>query len=91
MSGELLSADYEATVGAMNRWRKVNMRGNEAGDPARAAKILLRIVENPNPPLRLLLGAGAVAAAEKTSLERAAEAAEWASVSRSADFPADER
>jgi NAD(P)-dependent dehydrogenase (short-subunit alcohol dehydrogenase family) len=86
-----VSPDYEATVGAMNRWRQVNMRGNEAGDPARAAKILLSIVNHPNPPLRLLLGAGAVAAAEKASAARAAEAAEWAPVSRSADFPADER
>ena len=41
------------------------------------------------PPLRLLLGAGAVEMAEKASEARAAETRQWADVSRSADFPAE--
>jgi hypothetical protein len=54
----------------------------------RAAHILLDVVNNPDPPLRLLLGAAAVDSARKSSAERAAEAEAWAGVSRSADFPA---
>jgi NAD(P)-dependent dehydrogenase (short-subunit alcohol dehydrogenase family) len=82
-----VSADYEQTVGTMNRWRTEH-DGQQQGDPARAARILLGIVAEPEPPLRLLLGAGAVASAEQSSATRAAEAAKWAEISRSADFPA---
>jgi NAD(P)-dependent dehydrogenase (short-subunit alcohol dehydrogenase family) len=82
-----VSPDYEQTVGRMNAFRK-ETDGTWAGDPARAARILLDIVNHPDPPLRLLLGAVAVDQAERASIERAAEAAEWAEVSRSADFPA---
>ncbi|WP_328609665.1 oxidoreductase [Amycolatopsis sp. NBC_00345] len=77
--------DYEETVGAMNRGRAG--AATWPGDPARAAKIILDVVAHPEPPLRLLLGATAVELAAKSSAERAAEAAEWADVSRAADFP----
>jgi NAD(P)-dependent dehydrogenase (short-subunit alcohol dehydrogenase family) len=78
--------DYDATVGAMNRYREANS-DNQPGDPARAARIIMEVAALDEPPLRLLLGAGAVATAEKSSETRAAEAREWAEVSRSADFP----
>ncbi len=82
-----VSPDYEQTVGRMNTFRR-QTAGTWPGDPARAARILLGIVSHPDPPLRLLLGAGAVDSAEKSAAERGAEAAAWADVSRSADFPA---
>jgi NAD(P)-dependent dehydrogenase (short-subunit alcohol dehydrogenase family) len=85
MSFHPVGADYDKTVGAMNRWRAEHV-GTEPGDPARAARILLDLVANPEPPLRLLLGAAAVEAAQRSSESRAAEAAKWADVSRSADF-----
>ena len=78
--------DYDGTVGAMNRYREATVDG-WPGDPARAAAIIVDISRLDEPPLRLLLGAGAVDAAEKASQVRAAEAARWADVSRSADFP----
>lgn len=78
--------DYEQTVGAMNR-RRAGFDRTAPGDPARAARIVLDIVDLDEPPLRLLLGADAVAIADRSSRERAAEAAQWAEVSRSADFP----
>jgi NAD(P)-dependent dehydrogenase (short-subunit alcohol dehydrogenase family) len=81
-----VSPDYEQTVGTMNSFRR-DSEGTQQGDPARAARILIGIVNHPEPPLRLLLGAGAVAAAQQASEARAAEAAQWADVSRSADFP----
>jgi hypothetical protein len=70
----------------MNRYRESTV-DTWPGDPARAARILTDIVRLDEPPLRLLLGAGAVESAAKASRARAAEAEEWADVSRSADFP----
>jgi NAD(P)-dependent dehydrogenase (short-subunit alcohol dehydrogenase family) len=80
--------DYDETVGSMNRYRESTV-ANWPGDPARAAKIIVDIVRLDQPPLRLLLGAGAVSSAEQASKSRAEEAVQWAEVSRSADFPAD--
>ncbi|SED48983.1 oxidoreductase [Rhodococcus koreensis] len=87
MQRSSVGPDYEATVGAMNRYRE-DSDGTQPGDPARAARIIMDVVAAEDAPLRLLLGAGAVAMAEKSSRERAAEALAWADVSRSADFPA---
>ncbi|MGW5149754.1 oxidoreductase [Rhodococcus koreensis] len=87
MQRSAVGPDYEATVGAMNRYRE-DSDGTQPGDPARAARIIMDVVAAEDAPLRLLLGAGAVAMAEKSSRERAAEALAWADVSRSADFPA---
>ncbi|MDT7665631.1 MAG: hypothetical protein QOD04_5187 [Pseudonocardiales bacterium] len=84
-----VGADYEQTVGAMHRFRE-SSDGKQAGDPARAARIIIDIVALDEPPLRLLLGAGAVEAVDKSSRSRAEEAERWAEVSRSADFPAGE-
>jgi NAD(P)-dependent dehydrogenase (short-subunit alcohol dehydrogenase family) len=81
-----VGADYDATVGAMNRFRESTV-STWRGDPKRAAGILLDVVDLKEPPLRLLLGNGAVESAEKSSRERAAEAERWAALSRSADFP----
>jgi NAD(P)-dependent dehydrogenase (short-subunit alcohol dehydrogenase family) len=80
--------DYEATVGQMNRYRESTV-ADWAGDPKRAAQIIVAIVGLADPPLRLLLGAGAVESAARSSRARAAEAERWAAVSRSADFGAE--
>jgi NAD(P)-dependent dehydrogenase (short-subunit alcohol dehydrogenase family) len=81
-----VGADYEDTVGAMNRFRESTV-STWRGDPKRAANILVDLVDLDEPPLRLLLGEGAVTSADRSSRERAAEAERWAAVSRSADFP----
>jgi NAD(P)-dependent dehydrogenase (short-subunit alcohol dehydrogenase family) len=82
--------DYEETVGVINRYRREN-DGTQPGDPARAAKIIIDVVGADDPPRRLILGSDAVAAAQKAAADRAAETEKWADVSRSADYPADER
>ena len=79
--------DYEQTVGAMNHLHAAS-NGHQPGDPARAAQIIISIVNLDEPPRRLLLGAHAVDSAAEASRGRAAEADEWADLSRSADFPA---
>jgi NAD(P)-dependent dehydrogenase (short-subunit alcohol dehydrogenase family) len=86
MHASTVGADYEDTVGAMNHFRESTV-STWRGDPKRAANILLDLVDLDDPPLRLLLGDGAVRSADTSSRERAAEAEQWAEVSRSADFP----
>jgi NAD(P)-dependent dehydrogenase (short-subunit alcohol dehydrogenase family) len=81
-----VGADYDETVGAVNRFRESTV-ATWRGDPRRAANIIVDVVDLEEPPLRLLLGAGAVESAERSSRERAAEADKWAEISRSADFP----
>ena len=84
-----VGADYDETVGKMNRYRESTV-DRWQGDPVRAAKVILDIVDLEEPPLHLLLGAGAVEAAATSSEARAAEAAHWAELSRSVDFPTGE-
>jgi NAD(P)-dependent dehydrogenase (short-subunit alcohol dehydrogenase family) len=78
--------DYEQTVGEVNRMREATAAG-WPGDPVRAAKTILEVVDMPEPPLRLLLGASAVDLAVRSAGERTAEAQRWADLSRAADFP----
>jgi NAD(P)-dependent dehydrogenase (short-subunit alcohol dehydrogenase family) len=82
-----VGADYEDTVGAMNRYRQEN-NGTQPGDPARAARVIIDVVGHDTPPRRLLLGAQAVTAALTAGEARAEETRKWAEASRAADFPA---
>jgi len=82
-----VSPDYDLSVGRMIRSRDAT-DGRQAGDPVRAAALIIGIARLDEPPLRLLLGAGALESAETASRARAAEAEEWSAVSRSADFGA---
>lgn len=84
-----VEADCEPNVGEANRSRESTV-ATWAGDPERAAQIIVEITRLDHPPLRLLLSAGAVASAERASKARAAEAEQWADLSRSADFPESE-
>jgi NAD(P)-dependent dehydrogenase (short-subunit alcohol dehydrogenase family) len=80
-----IPADYDGTIGAMDR-RMRRGAGGSAGDPARAAEIIVTTVKRDNPPTHLLLGVNAVEMAIDYSNRQLAEAAAWAAVSRSADF-----
>jgi NAD(P)-dependent dehydrogenase (short-subunit alcohol dehydrogenase family) len=81
-----IPAEYEQTVGAMARFRS---GATAAGDPARAAEILVRLVRRRDLPSHLILGAGAVQMAQRYSRSQLAEADAWTQVSRSADFDQD--
>jgi NAD(P)-dependent dehydrogenase (short-subunit alcohol dehydrogenase family) len=84
-----VGADYEQTVGAMNTYRAQN-NGTQPGDPVRAAKVLVDVVNADDPPRRLLLGAQAVTMALEAGEARAVETRKWAEASGAADFPAGE-
>jgi NAD(P)-dependent dehydrogenase (short-subunit alcohol dehydrogenase family) len=78
---------YEQTVGRMNAYR-VDVDGKQPGDPDRAATAIMSLVDAADPPVRLVLGSDALAAARRASAARAEEADAWASVSESTDFTA---
>ncbi|KAI7260671.1 hypothetical protein KC345_g10013 [Hortaea werneckii] len=77
--------DYEDTVGQM--YKHLSERaGKEAGDPVRAAQAVITIVNEENPPLRLLLGKSAVQFAKANDQAKLAETGRWEALSLSADF-----
>ncbi|WP_086725270.1 SDR family NAD(P)-dependent oxidoreductase [Streptomyces carpinensis] len=76
---------YDETVGAMNRRVRQSTDG-AAGDPERAAGIIVRTVRRGQVPSHLLLGANAAEMALDYSRRQLSEATAWEKVSRSADF-----
>ena len=53
--------EYDQTAGNMRRYFE-GQDGKQKGDPLRAVRAMMQVVDSPNPPLRLLLGAFASAA-----------------------------
>lgn len=62
------------------------MNGNQAGDPAKLAKGLVKVVNFENPPLRLLISKGAIPAVENYYNTRFNEFEHWKDVSADSDF-----
>jgi NAD(P)-dependent dehydrogenase (short-subunit alcohol dehydrogenase family) len=80
-----IPADYDTTIGVMHRRMRDNTAG-AAGDPVRAAEIIVRAVKRADPPAHLLVGVNAVEMALDYSRRQIDEATAWEKVSRSADF-----
>ena len=78
------SADYRSTVQSILDYHK--QAGNEPGDPAKAAQAIITIVNEANPPLRLLLGKDAVQLARRIDQAKLAETDRWEQLSSSTDF-----
>lgn len=75
---------YADTVGAMNTVRTSDAVA--AGDPARAADILVRMSRRTHLPYHLPLGVNAVDGSIRQDESLLAEDRIWAEVGRSADF-----
>ena len=75
---------YADTVGAMNTVRTSD--AVSAGDPARAADILVRMSRHADLPYHLPLGVNAVEGSIRQDETLLAEDRKWAAVGRSADF-----
>lgn len=75
---------YEASVGAIRSYLR---SGNYTpmGDPDKAAKAMIRLVEDPQPPVHLVLGSEAVAILKAADAARKAELEKWMPVSISTD------
>ncbi|WP_327035782.1 oxidoreductase [Micromonospora ureilytica] len=87
MSALPISEPYRPVIDpAVQRLRQAS--GAQPGDPARAAQAIIRITRVDDPPLRLLLGADAVAAAGAAADTLAASDARWRELSESIAFDA---
>ena len=79
-------ADYDATAGNARRYMD-DQDGKQPGDPLRAVRAMIAVVESPNPPLRLLLGASALKRLREKLDAWQKEIAAWESTTVGADFP----
>jgi NAD(P)-dependent dehydrogenase (short-subunit alcohol dehydrogenase family) len=76
---------YAPTVGAMNNRVRQSTAG-PAGDPARAAEILVQVAKRHDIPYHLPLGVNAVEGSIRLDEQLLAADRKWSDVSRSADF-----
>ena len=82
-------ADYAATAHT-NQNTIRGYSGNQPGDPARAAKAIIKAVENDTPPVRLLLGNGALKGARNKIAEMQQDIDTWEETTVWADHPKEE-
>ncbi|MGJ5818921.1 oxidoreductase [Paludibaculum fermentans] len=77
--------EYQPSVGAYAEFTRQH-DGQQRGDPQKAAKVLLQLVELEEPPLHLLLGTDAQYLAASIASHRAAEDEKWKALGASTDF-----
>lgn len=78
-------ADYDTSVGEVRKTLK-RMDGKQPGDPARAARAIMKAVEAEHPPLRLPLGQMALDHIRAALDAEAKELEAWAHLSATTDF-----
>lgn len=78
--------DYAQTAGANKDTIRGNS-GNQPGDPVRAAAAIIKVVQSNEPPLRLLLGAGALKGARNKMQLLEKDIAAWEETTIGADAP----
>ena len=77
-------ADYDATFDPIRRARQ-EKSGKQLGDPTKAAKAILTLVNLPEPPAHLLLGSDALSLVRDKLAAMAADIDTWGSLTRSTD------
>ena len=80
--------DYDALFEPIRAGRQAKS-GNQAGDPARAAKALLRVLDADNPPVHLVLGTDALRLIEQGQKRLNDDITAWADLTASTSFPTD--
>jgi short-subunit dehydrogenase len=75
---------YEAVKKTQERYLSSN--GKQAGNPDRAAEILIELAESPEPPMHLFLGSDAYGRAKKKLSDLSGELEQWKAVTIGADF-----
>ena len=78
--------DAYASVRESEAVHQQQIRGNQPGDPVKAAAAIIRTAAEPNPPLHLLLGEDAYAMTDAKLAARRGEMARWESVTVSTGF-----
>jgi len=79
--------EYAPSVGALTQLL-APMLGQETGDPAKVADVVLRLADHPRPPMHLLLGSDAVHYAGLADAARDDAAERWWQVSAATDCAA---
>jgi NAD(P)-dependent dehydrogenase (short-subunit alcohol dehydrogenase family) len=91
------SEDYQASVGQLlENWTSAGKERSQeerpyGSDLAKVAQVIMRMVDEPEPPLRLLIGSDAVQFALATDEIRIKEMRKWQDMSVSTDFGAEEK
>lgn len=80
--------DYQDTAWKRSPQNAVN-QGNQPGDPDKAGDVLIDVIEQENPPLRLLLGSDALKVVRTTLEARIRELDAWAEQSIRTDYTTD--
>lgn len=80
-----ISKPYEQTVGAFVGLLKT-IAGNEVSDPVKVAKVIVELIDMPEPPFRLLIGTDAVFIADSCAKNLADSDAKWRGLSESVGF-----
>ena len=78
-------SDYDAVFDPVRK-RRLEYSGRQAGDPAKAARVLLELVELEEPPTHLLLGSDALKLVKERLAALHDAIQTWESVSRSTDY-----
>lgn len=84
-SSQLLLEEYQGTVGQV-RQAVAGLHGNQPGDPAKLAQVILELANAEHPPLHLPVGKDAVSALQAKMSTIAKEVAEWETLSVSTDY-----
>jgi hypothetical protein len=82
-------SDYADSVGRV-REQLEQLDGRQPGDPARAARAIVKAVEAADPPRRLPLGTMALERIRAKLTAQLQELEAWAELSASSDFPTQE-
>jgi NAD(P)-dependent dehydrogenase (short-subunit alcohol dehydrogenase family) len=85
-NSKVVIEDYKSTAGA-NKETIRGYSGNQPGDPVKAAEAIVAAVNDANPPLRLLLGAGALKGARNKLNELKRDIDAWEKTTLGADVP----
>jgi NAD(P)-dependent dehydrogenase (short-subunit alcohol dehydrogenase family) len=78
-------ADYDSVFDPIRKARE-EKSGHQAGDPIKAAEVLLKLLATENPPVHLLLGSDALKLVREKIDSLAGEITAWEDVTLSTDF-----
>lgn len=85
-NSKIVIDDYKETA-EVNKGNIRGYSGKQPGDPVRAAKAMIKVVETENPPLHLLLGKAALKGARNKIELLKKDFDAWADTTEGADFP----
>jgi len=77
--------DYDASFEPI-REARAQRSGKQAGDPAKAGRAILKLIDSPNPPTHLLLGTDGLKYLREAQTSFEQELNEWLPVTLSTDF-----